>query len=297
MKLSSRNEYLKRVDKVLIRLSSAIANNETLPAVTDLARSANLSEFHFMRVYRALAGESLGATIQRLRLSHALHLLTQTSASVSEIAGRVGFDTPQAFARAFRHVLGISPSEARDRHNRDMKVELPSIPENRSDVPAIRVEVVDLEPFRAVALRNIGSYADLDQAYARLFAWLADRGALESIRGIWGVPQHDRRDTPASECVFDCCLATLAELEADDTVSVVHLAGGRYMRYEHVGSYALLDDAHDRLLRDALPAQGLTLSNAPILHEFLNDPDRTPEAQLETRIYIPVEQNRAEFAT
>ena len=78
-----------------------------------------------MRVYRALAGEPLGATIQRLRLSQAVHLLTQTSAPVSKIAGCVGFETPQAFARAFRQVLSISPSEARDRYRQHAKIAMP----------------------------------------------------------------------------------------------------------------------------------------------------------------------------
>lgn len=285
MKTSSRNNYLQRIDQVVMRLSSAIANEEALPSVADLARGAHLSEFHFMRVYRALAGEPLGATTQRLRLSRAVHLLTQTSAPVSEIAGRVGFETPQAFARAFRQVLGFSPSEARDR--KDTRIEVPTPRQDSTDIPAIRVEVVELQPFRAVALRNIGAYADLDQAYGRLFAWLAERAAVETVRGIWGVPHHDRRDTPESECVFDCCLATPAALEPDDSVTVMQLGGGRYARYHHTGSYALLDDAHDRLLR-VLPAQGLALLDAPILHEFLNDPENTPEAQLETRIYLPV---------
>lgn len=151
MKTSSRTEYLRRIDRVVTRLSSAIANEEVLPSVMDLARSANLSEFHFMRVYRALAGEPLGATIQRLRLSQAVHLLTQTSAPVSEIAGRVGFETPQAFARAFRQVLRISPSEARDRYQQHAKIEVPMPQRNTTDTPVIRVEVVDLQPFRAVA--------------------------------------------------------------------------------------------------------------------------------------------------
>ena len=297
MKTSSRTEYLKRIDRVVARLSSAIANEEALPSVTELARGAHLSEFHFMRVYRALAGEPLGATIQRLRLSQAVHLLTQTSAPVSKIASRVGFETPQAFARAFRQVLSISPSQARDRYRQHAPIAMPMPQQNTTDTPAIRVEVVDLQPFRAVALRNYGAYADLDQAYARLFAWLADRAAVETVRGIWGVPHHDRRDTPASACAFDCCLATLAALDPDDMVTVTQLGGGRYASCYSTGSYALLDDAHDRLLRDVLLTQGLTLLDAPILHEYLNDPEGTPEAQLETRIYLPVAPSRDAVAT
>jgi len=295
MKLSSRDRYLQRIDHVVSRLSSVIANEEAIPSVVELARGAHLSEFHFMRVYRALAGEPLGATIQRLRISQAVHLLTQTTASVSEIAGRVGFATPQAFARAFRQLLGVSPSEARE--TRYAKLEVPGPRRNSTTNPAIRVEVVELSPFRAVALRNVGDYKDLDQAYSRLFAWLADRGAIESIQGIWGIPHDDRRDTPADESVFDCCLATLAAIDADNAVSVVELGSGQYVRYHHTGSYALLDDVHDRLLGDALPGRGLALKDTPILHEFLNDPDNTPEAQLETRIYIPIEQGREVSAT
>lgn len=297
MKTSSRTEYLRRIDRVVARVSSAIADEQALPSVADLARSANLSEFHFMRVYRALAGEPLGATIQRLRLLQALNLITQTSASISEIAGRVGFETPQAFARAFRQVLGISPSEARNRYRQHAKIAMPMAQQNTADAPAIRVEVVDLQPFRAVALRNYGAYDDLDRAYARLFAWLADRAAVETVRGIWGVPYHDRRDTPARECVFDCCLATPAPLDPDDIVTVTQLGGGRYARCQSTGSYALLDDALDRVLRHVLLAQGLTLRDASILHEYLNDPESTPEAQLETRIYVPVEQSRDDLAT
>ncbi|HET7811786.1 MAG TPA: GyrI-like domain-containing protein [Steroidobacteraceae bacterium] len=295
MKASSRHRYLQRIDRVVVRLSSAIADEAALPSVGDLARDANLSEFHFMRIYRALAGEPLGATIQRLRLSRALHLLTQSSASVSEVAARIGFDTPQAFARAFRQAVGCSPSEARDR-SRDTKLEIPGPRQAAPAASAIRVEVVELQPFRAVALRNVGAYEDLDRAYSRLFAWLADRGAIETVRGIWGVPHHDRRDTPASECVFDCCLSTPATVAPDESVTVMQLGGGQYARYTHTGSYALLDEVHDRLLRNALPARGLALRDEPILHEFLNDPDETPEARLETRIHLPVAQHGDDVA-
>lgn len=37
-------------------------------------------------------------------------------------------------------------------------------------------------------------------------------------------------------------------------------------------------------------AAGLVPREAPALHQFLNDPESTPEAALETCIYVPVEQ-------
>lgn len=292
MKSSSRIDYLRRIDSVIHRLSTTIADGQPLPSIHVLAQGAHFSEFHFMRVYRALTGESLGSTIQRLRLQLALHLLTQTSAPVSEIAGRVGYETPQAFAKAFRQVFDAAPSEVRERpgaHADKLGAAIQRTRAAAETAPAVRIEVVDLQPFRVAVLRNHGDYADLDRAYAALFKWMADRGELDSIQGIWGVPHHDRRDTPAAECIFDCCLATAAALKESGDVRTMQLGGGRYAKFRHVGSYALLDDVHDALLRDALSASGQTLRDAAILHQFLNDPEGTPESALETEIYLPIE--------
>ncbi|MGH8178780.1 MAG: AraC family transcriptional regulator [Steroidobacter sp.] len=292
MKTSSRAEYLKRIDRVIERLSGSIANDEAAPSIAILARHANLSEFHFMRVYRALAGESLGSTIQRLRLQRAIHLLARTSASIAEIAGRVGYETPQAFAKAFRQVFDAAPSDVRERPDsyRSLPSALSPAGRNVEIRPAvIRIEIVELQPFRVAALRNDGDYADLDQAYSALFSWMAGHGAIESVQGVWGAPHHDRRDTPPDECVFDCCLSTSAALTDEGGVRVTQLGGGRYAVYRHVGDYLQLDDAHDVLLRDALPANSLALRDAPILHRFLNDPEGAPTAELETDIHIPVE--------
>ena len=163
-------------------------------------------------------------------------------------------------------------------------------PGSAAPAPVIRVEIVQLAPFRVAALRNHGAYADLDQAYVRLFGWIAEQGALDAVRGIWGVPHHDRRDTPPEESVFDCCLAPPTPISRRAGVRLDRIGGGRYVVDPHVGSYTLLDNLHDALIRNVLPEAQLALRDAPILHHFINEPDVTPEPLLETHIYIPVEK-------
>lgn len=288
MKISSRTDYLQRIDRVVAAISESIERGGQTPSVARLAELAHFSEFHFMRVYRALSGEPLGETTQRLRLQRAVHLLKETDATVTQIAASVGYETPQAFAKAFRQRFSAAPSDVRERPEA-----YATAPPHRfgtsENPPVVCVEVVQLQPFRAAVLRNHGAYADLDQAYIRLFGWMVERGALESIQGIWGIPYDDRRDAAPERSVFDCCLATDAELVSADGIRLEQLGGGRYAMYRHVGSYLALDDVHDALLRDALPQAALTLRDAPILHRFINEPDVTPEAELETHIYIPVE--------
>src|SRR6188472_3827094 len=113
MKPTSQSDYTKRIERVIAAVAESLEHERDLPSTAILAGIANFSPFHFMRVYRALAGESLGTTVQRLRLVRAAHLLAASTAPISEGSGRVGFETSQAFARAFREHFGVAPSEAR----------------------------------------------------------------------------------------------------------------------------------------------------------------------------------------
>ena len=287
MKTTSQSDYTKRIERVIAAVAQSLEQERDLPSTATLASIANFSPFHFMRVYRALAGESLGTTVQRLRLARAAHLLSASTAPISEVSGRVGFETPQAFARAFREHFGVAPSEARGANVTNATAITPPVPPQPQ--PAIRVDVVTLKPFRVVVKRTEGVYGKLDEVYRSLFEWMAKRGALEAIEGIWGVPQHDRRDTPQANYRFDCCLATSAPLSAGEGVMPSDLGGGNYLRYLHQGSFDRLDESHDAVFRELLTHPELQLREAPVLHEYVNDPDETPEADLRTHIYVPVE--------
>ena len=65
-------------------------------------------------------------------------------------------------------------------------------------------------------------------------------------------------------------------------------SGGRMARLRHVGSYALLEDATDQLLRDWLPGSDHALRDAPLHYHFLDDPEEVPEAILRADIYVPL---------
>ena len=289
MKLSSQADYMNRIDRVIAAVAASLEEERELPSIPALANIANFSPFHFMRVYRALAGESLGATVQRLRLTRAAHLLAGSTAPVSDISGRVGFETPQAFARAFRQHFGLSPTEARNAMAETPPANEPAALAASTDA-AIRIDVVELDPFRVAVLRNRGAFSELDKVYTRLYAWLAGQGAVETVAGIWGIPHHDRRDTPAEESLFDCCLATVARVEASDGVTLQVIGGGQYLRHLHLGSYENLDAVHDSLLRALLGSGEWTLRDAPILHEYITDPETTPEPDWRTHIYLPAEK-------
>ncbi|MGW4385050.1 AraC family transcriptional regulator [Streptomyces sp. NPDC004685] len=81
--------------------------------IADLARIAATSEYHFRRMFSALAGLPLSEYIRRRRLTVAGAEVLSGEPTLLEIAVRHGYGSGEAFARAFRGLHGVGPGEAR----------------------------------------------------------------------------------------------------------------------------------------------------------------------------------------
>jgi LacI family transcriptional regulator len=81
--------------------------------VEEIARAAGMSRSLLERRFRPAFGDSPWNYVLRLRVDAARHLLLNTSLSLTEIAERTGFGTPEYFSAAFRKLTGSSPREAR----------------------------------------------------------------------------------------------------------------------------------------------------------------------------------------
>ncbi|MBT9330900.1 helix-turn-helix domain-containing protein [Paracidobacterium acidisoli] len=77
----------------------------------DLAQVAEMSVFHFARLFRTAMGISPHRYLLRQRLRQAQSLLRLGSRTVAEIAVEAGFSSPGHLSRAFRREVGISPTE------------------------------------------------------------------------------------------------------------------------------------------------------------------------------------------
>ncbi|MFR5828686.1 MAG: helix-turn-helix domain-containing protein [Adlercreutzia equolifaciens] len=78
-----------------------------------LARIAVCSKYQLQRMFPYLTGVTLPEYIRRRAMTRAAQDLRATDAKVVDVALRYGYDSPTAFARAFRRVHGASPNDAR----------------------------------------------------------------------------------------------------------------------------------------------------------------------------------------
>ena len=82
-------------------------------SVQELAELADLSPFHFSRVFKQSTGITPLQFVTRQRMLRAQQLIRETSRSLIEIALEVGYSNPSHFAQAFRRIVGTPPKQFR----------------------------------------------------------------------------------------------------------------------------------------------------------------------------------------
>jgi AraC-like DNA-binding protein len=83
-------------------------------ALSELARTAHMSPFHFSRRFKQSTGFTPMEYLEKFRISRAQEMvLSQPGMSFKEIANASGFTDPAYFSRIFRKRTGVSPREYR----------------------------------------------------------------------------------------------------------------------------------------------------------------------------------------
>jgi AraC-like DNA-binding protein len=99
------------------RMTAALRRIEALTdeplSLSDLAGSAAMSPYHFLRTFRTVVGMTPHQFILHTRLHRAAVRLRRTSESISTIAFAAGFGDLSTFNRRFQRVIGRSPSAFR----------------------------------------------------------------------------------------------------------------------------------------------------------------------------------------
>lgn len=80
----------------------------------ELAATACISKFHFLRLFKSLFGITPHQYIQQIRIDRAKKLLKGSSLAIHEIADSLGFDNSQSFSRFFQQNTGIYPTYYRN---------------------------------------------------------------------------------------------------------------------------------------------------------------------------------------
>lgn len=100
----------RRLLRARDQMDRTYPNELSIPA---LAKTAAMSEAHFIRSFRRCFGESPHRYLQRRRVERSMFLLRRSELSVTEVCLEAGFSSLGSFCRTFREVVGKTPGAYR----------------------------------------------------------------------------------------------------------------------------------------------------------------------------------------
>jgi AraC-like DNA-binding protein len=107
---------VEELNRRMLRSRDAI--DRTYPQPLDiraLAGVASVSEAHYIRTFKATFGETPHRYLQRRRVERAMFLLRETERLITDICLDVGFTSLGTFSRTFRDIVGVNPTDYRER--------------------------------------------------------------------------------------------------------------------------------------------------------------------------------------
>lgn len=123
-----------------------------------LARSASMSPFHFLRLFRVTFGQTPHQFAMSVRIERAKLLLTETTLSITAVCAAVGYDSLGSFSALFRREVGQTPKDYRARRRRFWTIgaELP-----RRFVPGCFLTMFDVAAEKQFSRRNPSGEPDI----------------------------------------------------------------------------------------------------------------------------------------
>ncbi len=288
-----QHPHLKRFARVIEHI------DDNLSAPLDgasLADIAAYSRFHFHRQFAALFGIGVGKYIQLARFHRAAQQLAyRPKQSVLTIALDCGFESPEAFSRAFKRLHGQSPRHFRQSPNWDNASALYQPIFDARDQTTNKgtimpnIEITHFPQTRVATLRHHGDPAHLGDSIRRFIAWRKRHALPPHKSATYNIIHSNPEDTPAEAFMFDLCVAThIAIDENPEGVFEQTIPALRCARVRHIGPNQSLKDTIKPVFAHWMVQTGETAGDYPLFfHRVSLFPD-SPAAQATTDIYIPL---------
>jgi len=278
------NAYARRFGKVFEYIDAHLDDDLS---VESLSRVANFSRFHFHRQFSAYTGISVFKYVQLMRLQRAARrLVQQPDERIMDIALDARFESPEAFARAFKRAFGQTPSDFRLNPGQQARFTLPHFARSHD----MNISIVNFPETRIAALEHLGPPARLDETVQAFIGWRKETGLspVQSSR-TFGIPYNNPDTTPPEDFRFDVCgeIASPVPENARGVCSKV-IPAGRCAVVRHFGSPDNIGETIYPIYSDWLPRSGEELRDFPLFFHYLSVYPETPDDKWQTDIYVPL---------
>ena len=291
----STDVYTESINRVQDYIESHLDDDLT---VTQLAKIASFSKFHFQRIFRLITGESLYGYIKRLRLEKSVFMLcTNPKRTIQDIALSSGFSNQASFAKALKEYYGMSASALR----KQSLLETEMIIKMRNNGKALNTERSYNEPMdfkievisatRVLYIRHVGPYkgdSDLFQnLFNELYIYAKELDLLDG-KNKWFVMYHDFSELTEDEKLrMSVCVSIEREIRPKGKFGLTQIEGGKYA----IGRFKVKPDeyqaAWNMMLLKCIPDHKL-IPDDRVSFEYYPPCDEIQNESRVVEIYVPI---------
>lgn len=258
-------------------------------SLTQLSTIACFSKYHFHRLFTAYTGLSLQQYIRWLRLKRAAHqLIVDKDKTIIEIAINAGFESHEAFTRAFKQVCGESPSEFRAQSSWHFwEKPLYCLPKQEGEI-MINVTIKNIQARRLAVVAHRDDPEKMGDSVNKLITWAKSQSInLKPKAGeAFGFAYDDPKTTEPAEFRFDLAITVPEQLKLEGDIIEKRLPAGRYAVTMHKGSRDNISDTVYSLYRDWLSSTGEELGDLPCIFCYYNFDHEVAETEFLTECWL-----------
>ncbi|TGN18831.1 AraC family transcriptional regulator [Leptospira idonii] len=264
--------------------------------LNQIAFFSNLSPWHFHRFFKKHQKENVQNYIKRLKIEKAAYELKISDFPILEIAMEAGYESNEAFTRAFKRYMGATPSQYRSKLKKTNKpkVNLKGLvfPEGIQQKEFRKKEIA---PFEIVYVRHIGSYSDLpgplsdSKEVKLLLTFINTISSLPENHKWVGISLDDPNISPEDKIRFDLGITVGNKIHSVPHLGKQTVTGGKYLQVRYRGSYTNLPSIYEFLMQDYIPAEKIHLRNSPPFEIYMNPLGKEKEEKI-TDIYLPIQK-------
>jgi AraC family transcriptional regulator len=285
--------YRARLRRVLEHIDAHLDGDlsvERLSAVTAF------SKYHFHRQFSELFGVGVYEYVKLVRLRRAgYELAFRDRSRILDIALASGYESHEAFSRAFKHAVGQTPSQFRAQPQwhpwhatyqplTELRM-LHMRPEHRSE----HVSIVDFPETRVAVLEHHGDPQRLFESIRKFIEWRRQNQLPPSVSATFNLLYGAPDDAPPEEFRLDLCAATDRGV-ADNPYGIAlrTIPAGRCAVLRHVGSDDTLGATLNYLYATWLPESGEEARDFPLFLQRVRFFPDVPENEAIVDVFLPL---------
>lgn len=264
--------------------------------VKRLCQLAYLSKYHFHRQFSSHFGMPVISLVRLLRLKKAaFQLAYRVDDKIVDIALANGYESHEAFSRAFKKHFDKSPFEFRktpdwtpwrSKYEPVIKLRTKIMNEN----PDFKVELIDFPETSIAVMEHRGSPNLLGNTIQKFIEWRKINHLPPNKSKTFNLVYDDPAVTVPENFRFDLCCSVDFQVEPNDygVVSKI-IPAGRCAVVRHIGSDDSIGAVVNFLYSKWLLDSDFEVRDFPVFFERVSFFPEVSESEMITDIYLPID--------